>query len=119
MKEDLNGLDTVIGQLAPNDSETFTVEYVITADDIGELENTATATAEADGELITQDTSVTVHVSTKTEASVDKLPNTLDKVVTWIQNPQTGDTTINSFVLLAVFVLAGSGIYIYIRKHRG
>ncbi len=125
VKDDMIGLDTVIDQLAVNESKTLTGEYVVTADDIGELENIATATVEVDGETITHDASVIVKVSAKVEAVDetptidDETPTTTDKVVNGIQNPQTGDTTINTLLILFVFVLAGSGLYVYRRKLRG
>ena len=123
VKDDMIGLDTVIDQLAVNESKTLTGEYVVTADDIGDLENIATATVEVDGETITHDASVIVKVSAKAESAVDETPaiddetpTTTDKVVNGIQNPQTGDTTINTLLILVVFVLAGSGLYAYRRK---
>ena len=48
-----------------------------------------------------------------------KLQQQLIQVVNGIQNPQTGDTTINTLLILFVFVLAGSGLYAYRRKLRG
>ena len=111
--DDMIGLDTAIDQLAALESKTFTGEYVVTADDIGELENIATATVEVDGDPITHEASVIVKVSAKAEDAVDELPNTFG------QNPQTGDTTINTLLILFVFVLAGSGLYVYRRKYKG
>ncbi len=113
VKDNMIGLDTVIDQLAVHESKTLTGEYVVTADDIGELENIATATVEVDGEPITHEASVIVNVSAKAETVVDELPNIFG------QNPLTGDTTINPLLLLFVFVLAGSGLYVYRRKHKG
>ena len=115
MKDEMIGLDTVIDQLAVNESKTFTGEYEITADDIGELENIATATVEVEGETITHDASAIVKVSAKVEAAGNENPTPTDKVV----NPQTGDNTINTLLILLVFVLAGIGLYVYIRRHRG
>ena len=114
VKDDMIGLDTVIDQLDVNESKTLLGEYVVTADDIGELENIATATVEVDGESITHDASVIVEVSPKAEAAVDAT----DQVINSTQNPQTGDTTINTLLVLLTFVLAGSGLYIYRRKCR-
>jgi len=112
------GLDTVIDQLAVNESRTLLGEYVVTVDDIGELENIATATVEVDGEPITHDASVIVKVSERPEAVLDATDAT-DQVVDSTQNPQTGDTTINTILVLFVFVLAASGLYIYRKKYRG
>ena len=79
------------------------------------MENIATATVEVDGESITHDASVIVEVSEKAEEAVDAP----DQVINPTQNPQTGDTTINTLLVLLTFVLAGSGLYIYRRKLRG
>ena len=114
VKDNLIGLDSVIDQLAVNESRTLLGEYVVTADDIGELENIATATVEGDGESITHEASVIVEVSAKAEAAVDAA----DQVINPTQNPQTGDTTINTLLVLLTFVLAGSGLYIFRRKYR-
>jgi hypothetical protein len=43
------GLDEVIESLAVNQTETFTVTYIATIDDVGVLENTATATDDRAG----------------------------------------------------------------------
>ena len=92
----------------------------MSAGDIGDLENIATATVEVDGNTITHEASAVVKVSAKVAATVDnETPTTIDKIVTWVQNPQTGDATINTLLILFVFVLAGSGLYVYRRKHRG
>jgi len=115
VKDDMIGLDTVIHQLDVNESRTLTGEYVVTADDIGDLENIATATVEVDGETITSDASVIVKVSAKVTAAVDEEPPTTVEV----QNPQTGDNSINTLLILFVFLLAASGLYVYRRKHRG
>ncbi|MBD3108283.1 DUF11 domain-containing protein [Bacillus sp. AGMB 02131] len=118
--DDMIGLDTVIDQLEVNESKTLTGKYVLSAGDIGDLENIATATVEVDGNTITHEASAVVKVSAKVAATVDnETPTTIDKIVTWVQNPQTGDATINTLLILFVFVLAGSGLYVYRRKHRG
>ena len=112
------GLDTVIDQLAANESKTLTGEYVVTDDDIGELENIATATVQINGKPITHDDSVIVKVSANVESAGGETPTTIDKDVTGSQNPQTGDTTINTLLILIVFALSGIGLYIYRRMHR-
>ncbi|MGN1385852.1 MAG: LPXTG cell wall anchor domain-containing protein, partial [Bacillus sp. (in: firmicutes)] len=117
--DDMIGLDTVIDQLEVNESKTLTGKYVVTAGDIGELENIATASVEVDGKTITHDASAIVKVSAKAAAVDDETPTTIDKIVNWVQNPKTGDTTINTLLILFVFVLAGCGLYVYRRKHRG
>ncbi|MGM9928119.1 MAG: SpaA isopeptide-forming pilin-related protein, partial [Bacillus sp. (in: firmicutes)] len=117
--DEMIGLDTIIDQLEVNESKTLTGEYVVTADDIGDLENIATATVDVDGNTITHEASAVVKVSAKVAPAVDETPTTIDKIVTWVQNPKTGDATINTLLILFVFVLAGSGLYVYRRKHRG
>ena len=57
--------------------------------------------------------------TTNDKDAVDETPTTIDKDVNEIQNPQTGDTTMNTLLILSVFVLAGSGLYVYRRKYRG
>ena len=118
VKDDMIDLDTVIDQLDVKESKTLTGEYVVTADDIGELKNIATASVEMDGTSIVNEASVTVNVSAV--AAVDEEPpTTVDNIVNWVQNPKTGDTTINILLILFIFVLAGSGLYLYRRKYRG
>jgi len=119
VKDDMIGLDTVIDQLAANESKTFTGEYIVNNDDIGELKNIATATVEVDGKPITDDASAIVNVFEKAEAAVDDIASTNNKFENWIKNPQTGDTTINTLLALFVFVATGSSLYIYRRKLRG
>jgi len=47
--DEMVGLDEVIESLAVNQTETFTVTYIATIDDVGVLENTATATDDRAG----------------------------------------------------------------------
>ena len=112
------GLVTVIDQLAASDSKTFTQEYVVTAENVGEMKNIATASIEIDGNQVIQESSVVVKV-TEDKGLVGGVSTTIDKIIDWGKNPQTGDATTNTFIILIVFALAGVGLYVYKRKQRG
>ena len=72
------------------------------------------ATLEKEVEAKADETPVTLEK--EGEVTADKIPTTLEKVTTWIQNPKTDDTRINILLILCIFLLAGSGLYVYRRK---
>ena len=130
--DEMVGLDTVIEKIEVGENETFTVEHVATAEDVGELTNIAVAKVVVNGKEIVDEGSVTVKVSDKdapvvtpdqdNSATVDQeKPTVIDTVVQgvnkFIENPKTGQTTLNILLVLAIFLIAGSGLYVWKRKH--
>ncbi|WP_462405441.1 SpaA isopeptide-forming pilin-related protein [Gracilibacillus sp. Marseille-QA3620] len=120
--DEMVGLDEVISKLEVGKTETFTVTHKATAEDIGELTNVAVAKVTMDGEEIVHEAKATVTVHEVKAAAVDKEEPTVAKkivaAVTDFVNPKTGQDVVNIFLALAVFMLAGFGLYYTRKKHK-
>ncbi|WP_156185581.1 SpaA isopeptide-forming pilin-related protein [Bacillus sp. FJAT-27916] len=120
--DEMVGLDEVISQIEVGETKTFTVTHKATAEDIGELTNVAVAKVTMDGEEIVHEAEATVTVHEVKAAVVDKEEPTVAKkivaAVTDFVNPKTGQDVVNIFLALAVFMLAGFGLYYTRKKHK-
>ncbi|WP_139891617.1 Cna B-type domain-containing protein, partial [Bacillus sp. D386] len=118
--DEMVGLDTVIEKLEVGKTKTFTVKHVATTENVGELTNVAVAKVVIDGKEIVEEGSVTVTVSEEDAAVVTpdpKEPTIIEVVQNFIENPKTGQSTLNILLVLGVFLIAGSGLYVWKRKH--
>ena len=85
--------------------------------------NIAVAKVVVDGKEVVAEGSVTVKVSEQDAAVVapEEEPTIPESVVQsvykFIENPKTGQSTLNILLVLGIFLIAGSCLYVWKRKH--